>query len=323
MKRLRAGGATAVVVLAIASANPTETAGQAVSDLAARCVTAGGAARSCAELAVTARALQAHVGLLAGLGSEVSGSAGTLGRRLGTAPRIAVGGRAAFARVSLPDLTDQGGEPSRKTSFLLPALHAGVAVGIFDGFSLAPTVGGLLALDALGNASVVFLPKGEGFDGHATAFSLGARVGLLRESFTLPGVSVSISRRVSGEVVYGDAQAGGRSVQVDPAVTSIRAAVGKDLLSIGVLAGVGWDRYSGDVLVRADAGGTVAEASSSSFGAWRSTIFGGASMNFLILQLSGEVGWAGGFDRVDEYLGAPFDPTSGSLYASLAFRLTI
>jgi len=323
MTRLRATGATVVAVLALTSTAPREAAGQAVSDLAARCVAAGGAGTSCAELAVTARALQGHVGLLAGLGSEVSGSAGTLGRRLGTAPRIAVGGRAAFARVSLPDLTDQGGEPSRRTSFLLPALHAGLAVGIFDGFSLAPTVGGFLALDALGNASVVFLPKGEGFGGHATAFSLGARIGLVRESFTLPGVSVSISRRASGDVVYGDAPAGAGSVRVDPAVTSIRATVGKDLLSVGVLAGVGWDRYSGDVLVRAEADGTVAEASSSSFEASRSTIFGGASMNFLILQLSGEIGWAGGFDRVDEYLGAPFDPTSGSLYASMAFRLTI
>jgi len=323
MRRLRSAGPVAVILAAGALAWPRGSAGQSVSDLAGRCVGAGGAETTCGELAVTARALQGHIGLMAGLGSEVSGSASTLGRRLGTAPRIAVGGRAAFARVSLPDLTDQGAEPSRKTSFLLPSLHAGVAVGIFDGFSLAPTVGGFLAVDALGNASLVFLPKGEGFDGHATAFSLGARIGLLRESFTLPGISVSISRRASGDVVYGDPQAGGGSVRVDPVVTSIRATVGKDLLSVGILAGLGWDRYSGDVLIHAAAGGTVVEASSSSLEASRTTVFGGASMNFLILQLSGELGWAGGFGRVNEYLGAPFDPRSGSLYASLAFRLTI
>jgi hypothetical protein len=293
--------------------------------LAARCALTGASQTRCTELALTARALQGHVGLLAGLGSEVSGSAGTLGRRLGATPRVSVGARAGFASVRLPDLADQGIEPSREASFIVPTLHAGVAVGLFDGIQLNPTVGGFLSLDLLAQTSVLFLPTGEGFDGSTTGYSFGARMGIFRESFTLPGIAVSLSRRNVGTVLYGDAQgAGGGSVEVDPNVVSVRMTVGKDILSVGVLVGIGWDRYSGAATIRAAAdGGAVASESDSSFNHSQRLIFGGASLNFLILQLSAEVGWAGGFDDVTEYFGDQFDPTAGTAYGSLAFRITI
>jgi hypothetical protein len=292
--------------------------------LAARCALTGASQTRCTELSLTARALQGHIGLLAGLGSEVSGSAGTLGRRLGTTPRVSVGSRAAFASVRLPDLADQGVEPSREASFIVPALHVGGAVGLFDGIQLKPTVGGFLSVDLLAQASFLFLPTGEGFDGGTNGYSVGARVGILRESFTLPGIAISLSRRDMGDVVYGDAEgAGGGSVEVDPTVTSVRVTVGKDLLSVGVLAGFGWDTYSGRATIRAATDGAVAVESAPSFDHSRNLIFGGAALNFLILQLSAEVGWAGGFDDVTEYFGDQFDPSAGTFYGSLAFRITI
>jgi hypothetical protein len=298
---------------------------QSVEDLAQRCVTAGAGATRCAELAVAARALQGGAGILAGLGSEVSGSAGTLGRRLGTTPRIAGGARAAFAHVALPDLADPGTEPSREASFVVPAVHAGVAVGVFDGFSLLPTVGGILSVDLLGQTSVTFFPSAEGFDGRSTAWSFGARVGVLRESFTLPGVSVSVSRRSLGTIRFGDATGpGGGEVEVDPAVTAIRATVGKDLLSVGVLAGMGWERYSGSATIRAaGAGAGPVEVIESDFRNRRTMVFVGAAMNFLVLQLSAEAGVARGFDAVTGYRGTPFDATGSTVYGSLAFRLTM
>lgn len=294
-----------------------------VESLLARCVEGGQPVPQCTELAVTARALQGTAGLLAGLGSEVSGSATTLGRRLGTSPRIAVGARAAFAPVALPDLQDPGSEPSRKADFVVPALHGTVALGLFDGFFLAPTVGGFLSLDLLGQASVIFLPTGEGFDGRAAAWSVGARVGVLRESFTLPGVSVSVSRRDLAPIRYGgSAGSEGGSVDVDPTVTSVRATVGKDLLSVGVLAGMGWDWYGGTATLSP---GTASSAAffAEGFDHRRTLLFGGLSMNFLVLQLSAEMGWARGFSPVDGYRGAPFDATAGTPFGSLAFRLTL
>lgn len=299
------------------------TAQSAVRDLADRCAAGGVAPTRCIELAVTARSLQGASGLLAGLGSEVAGSPSTLGRRLGTSPRIAVSTRAAFAPVALPDLQDPGSEPSREASFVVPAVHAGVALGVFDGFFLLPTVGGVLSLDLLGQTSVLFLPSGEGFDGRASAWSVGARLGILRESFTLPGVAVSLTRRDVAPLRFGDAQGpGGGSVEVDPVVTSVRATVGKDLLSLGVMAGMGWDWYSGSTTVRAP-GGSADAWTDDDFAHARTLLFGGLSMNFLVLQLSGEVGWARGYGAVDPYRGAPFDPTSGTAYGSLALRLTL
>ncbi len=316
--------AVAVALLGLPEEGQAQEDLEDLEGLAAGCALTGASQTRCTELSLTARALQGHVGLLAGLGSEVSGSAGTLGRRLGATPRVSVGARAAFASVRLPDLADQGVEPSREASFVVPALHVGVAVGLFDGFALAPTVGGFLSLDVLGQTSVLFLPTAEGFDGRTTGLSLGARVGILRESFTLPGIAVSVSRRSVGDVVYGDAEgAGGGSVQVDPTVTSLRMTVGKDLLSVGMLAGFGWDRYSGAATIRAATDGAMAVESASSFNHSRQLIFGGAALNFLILQLSAEVGWAGGFEDVTEYFGDQFDPTAGTFYGSLAFRITI
>jgi hypothetical protein len=317
----------APVVMAVALLGPPEP-GRSQEDresLAARCAQTGASQTRCTELSLTARGLQGHLGLLAGLGSEVSGSAGTLGRRLGTTPRVSVGARAAFASVRLPDLADQGIEPSREASFIVPALHVGGAVGLFDGIQLKPTVGGFLSVDLLAQASVLFLPSGEGFDGSSTGYSIGARVGILRESFTLPGIAVSASRRSLGTVLYGDAQgAGGGSVEVDPTVTSVRMTVGKDILSVGVLAGFGWDRYSGAATISAATeGGAVASETDPSFEHSQQLIFGGAAFNFLILQLSAEIGWAGGFEDVTEYFGDQFDPAAGTFYGSLAFRITI
>ena len=312
-----------VLAASVTSATLAGSAGAQSSTeaLAARCVDAGGPVLRCTELAVTSRALQGSAGLLAGLGSEVAGSAGTLGRRLGTTPRVAVGARAAFAHVGLPDLADPGAEPSRQATFVVPAVHAGVGVGVFDGFFVLPTVGGVLSLDLLANTSVLFLPTADGFDGRVAAWTVGARLGLLRESFTLPGVAVSLAHRDLAPVSFGDPlAAGGGAVEADATVTSVRATVGKDLLSVGLLAGIGWDRYGGSVTLRPTGMDAVYEGS---FRHSRKLLFGGASMNFLILQLSAEAGWAQGAGAVSGYRGAPFDPARGSGYGSLAFRLTI
>jgi hypothetical protein len=109
---------------------------------------------------------------------------------------------------------------------------------------------------------------------------------------------------------------------VDPTVTSVRATVGKDLLGVGLLAGAGWDRYTGGATLFPP--GSVAPAASvGSFHHARSLVFAGAALNFLVLQLSAEAGWVQGFSSVEGYEGRPFDPTGGSFYTSLAARLTI
>lgn len=155
---------------------------------------------------------------------------------------------------------------------------------------------------------------------------LGLRLGLLRESFTLPGVSVSVNRRWLGSVTLGDLDQGSPAeASFDADVTSYRALVGKDILGVGLLAGGGWDETNGKGAIRARLISTdpVAAASASRLEARRAVYFIGASRTFLILQLSAEAGWS---RRMDPDLTR--EPSgSGSLsarayFASLAARVT-
>jgi hypothetical protein len=183
----------------------------------------------CALAAGVARDLMGDVSLLAGGGSEVPGQSTTLGRRIGGSPRFAVSLGAGGQSVVVPELGASGGG---EASPFLPVVQVGLGLGLFDGFSLLPTVGGFLSVDLVGQASFLFFPEAEGFDGRVDVLSIGARVGLLRESFTLPGVTVSVSRRLSGSLGFGDTAAGDAGqVALDPSITSLRATVGKDLFA--------------------------------------------------------------------------------------------
>jgi len=292
---------------------------QAPDELAAECVVAGGLPALCGASAVAARALFGHVGLLSGLGSEVPGTASNLGTRIGGGPRLAFSVRAAAVDMGLPDVSDVTG--LRETNFVVPAIHTGVTVGLFDGLRLAPTVGGFLSLDLFGQASFLFLPESEGFDGNVTSYTLGGRVGIFREGFTMPGVSVSISRRYVEEFDFGGRLA---NLTLDPAVTSVRATIGKDFFAVEVLAGLGWDDYSGDATVRVDGTGLgTFRTVSGSLSESRFLYFGSAAMTFsLVLSASVEGGWAKGFDPASAY-GGEHDPTKGTAFGSFSFRLTI
>lgn len=300
-------------------------AAQDVTSLSDRCQSvAPTSTTQCIEGSIASQALLGHTGLVAGLGSEIAGSPTTLGRRIGSTPRVALSLRAGGLDARLPDLTDRQNAPAREARFFLPTLHGSVALGVFDGFRLMPTVGGFLSLDLLAQTSMIFLPKGQGFDGPVGSLSLGARVGILRESFTLPGITLSASRRLLGVVRMGSVSLGDPTeVEVDPSVASYRIVVGKDLFAVGLLLGAGWDVYStaARIGVADDLAGYVTVEAR--LKASRLLFFGGASLNFLVLQLSAEFGWAKGFSAPSGYAGAAFDPTRGSVFGSLAARLTI
>jgi hypothetical protein len=225
--------------------------------------------------------------------------------------------------VHLPQPGDPAG--SQEASAWTPGLQAGAGFGVFDGFQLLPTVGGFLSLDVVGHASFLFLSDGSGFDGRVDVLSLGARVGLLRESFTLPGVSVSVARRFSGDVRFGDSASGDEvEALADPSVTSLRVTASKDFFAFGLLAGLGWDDFSSDAALRVSNGvGGFATASGSIEGR-RRLYFGSVTRQLGILAwITFEGGWADGFEPLAGYPGTGFDPEGRSLFGSVALLLKL
>lgn len=313
-----------VAVALLASSLAVQVTAQDAARVRDVCLVAGGSVTPCGEAAVAARALLADVGLLAGLGSEVPGAASTLGRRIGSTPRIGVSFQFGGLRLGTLDVLDSGAGPVPEASLFVSTVQGSVAVGVLDGFSLLPTVGGFLSVDLVGRVGLLLLPGSEGFQGNGSSLTLGARVGILRESFTLPGLSLSISRRFVGKVRFGNAGTGDPGqIDLDPSITSFRATVGKDLLSVGVMAGVGWDDYSSSTDMQVSNGFSSLVPVVSSLDVGRRIYFVGASMNFLVIQFSAEGGWAQGFKPLSGMLGSPFDPTSSTVFGSLALRLTL
>ncbi|MDZ7779898.1 MAG: hypothetical protein U5R14_08190 [Gemmatimonadota bacterium] len=307
------------LALLMAEAVSAQTPGQ----LRGRCVELGGNLNRCTDVAVGARTLTGEGSLLVGWGSEIAGSSSTLGRRIGNQPRFTAAFRAGGMSVGMPDIFDQGPGRAPEVSFMVPSLNLAVAAGILDGFSPLATVGGVFSLDVFGSAGLVMPPSSQGFQGNVTGASVGVRVGLLRESFTLPGVSVSVARRFVGSFEMGDPSLGDPArLEVDPAVTSLRATVGKDLFGLGVLAGVGWEDAAADAVLEVPGAGGESVRVSSSVDAERKLYFVGAALNFLLLQLSVEGGWADGYAPVPGGAGSTFDPEEGTPFGSLSLRFT-
>lgn len=311
------------VVLALAAMLPAAARAQSSAvALGSACVSAGGESVPCVLAAAAGRGLMGDIGVLAGSGSEVPGGSSTLGRRLGGVPRMAPWIAFGGAKVVVPDFSDPAGRADQ--GHFVPSFDAGLALGVFDGFQVLPTVGGLLSLDVVGQASFLFFSDKDGFDGRVNVLSLGARLGLLQESFTLPGVSVSVTRRFAGILQYGDTGIGSPAqVSLDPAVTSVKATVGKDLFAFGVMVGMGWDHYSAETsLVASDGAGGFVSASGS-LDATRHTYFAGLSKQIGVVSwVSAEVGWIDGFDPLT-VSGATSPEPGSTLYARLALLLKL
>jgi len=306
--------------------------------MAAECTGANAVlAPLCLESVLVLEAARGAVGLAAAQGTPVPGSTSTLGRRLGTSPRLALSLRGALTRASMPD-PRSGEAPARERSFWVPAVEGGFTLGVLDGFSVLPTVGGILSLDLLGSVGVAPLSEDEGFDGSTQWFGYGARLGLLRESFTMPGVSVSAQRRHLTDIQWDtpadrasavfDLTDRARAV-FDPTVTSFRATVGKDFLAFGILGGWGWEWYGGRSAVAVERSSSVlriaaftGSAESDDFESDRVLFFGGISYTFLVLQLAAEGGFTTGWDDVPGRSQAGYDPTGGTIFGSISGRLT-
>jgi hypothetical protein len=324
----------------------------AQNDISTVCTTVPAQAQDeCAIVAQAVDAAQPQLGILMAGGNPILGTASTGGVRLGLIPRVSLTGRVNVVGARLPDIRELEGGEANEFAVPAPAVGANVSIGLTQGFNVAPMIGGFGALDLLGSVSVLPLSLLDDFGDNAFSWGAGARVGLIRESFVTPGVSVSLMYRDLGDVSFGTVCDG----NLGPSVTaptdpnrrsctadgdfgeiefglsnwSARAAISKRLLGLGLTAGVGYDQFETDANF---AFSTPAVAGTREVFLFedvavdndRWSAFLDASFTVLVASLVGEVGWMQGSDAIAGFPEASdFDPGEGTWFGSLGFRLSL
>lgn len=347
---MRAAIAAALVV----SAAPLAAQG----DIGTVCNDFSNNAEARARCAVVAQALDAaqpQLGILMAGGNPTLGTASTGGVRLGLIPRVSLTGRINVVGARLPDIRQEAQNEAEQFTLPAPAVGANLSVGLTQGFSVAPLIGGVGAIDLLGSVSVLPLELvGDDFGENAFSWGAGARVGLLRESFVTPGVSVSTMYRRLGNVSFGDVCEGVETQDptspnrrlCDAGVGqgdfgeisfglnnwSTRAAVSKRLLGLGLTAGVGYDTFDTDADFAVRAPALVNNAPAERIYRFedvavdndRWSAFLNGSFTVLVASLVGEVGWMQGADPIEGFPEASdFDAKEGTFFGSLGFRLSL
>jgi hypothetical protein len=290
-----------------------------------------------------ADAAQGQMGILIAGGSPGLG-AGTVSA---ASSRATISGRANMVLLTLPDITTEVNpatpDPVTDQLTVLTAV-----VGADASFSVVPMV------DLL--ASATFLPvdliSGDVFDASTSdlAWGAGARVNLLRESGSRPGVTLSAMYRGMGDVQIGNScesdEREDETGHAPPRTTvcgsdgdigqtvlglsgiSARATLTRQLLGLGMTLGAGFDRYSGDFNVSVlGARGTTANLAriyttpTMDLTNNRFSGFLSASYTRSIGVLVAEVGWLSGGERIAGFPDdADFSPGFGSFFGSFGGR---
>jgi hypothetical protein len=298
-------------------------------------------------------AAQPQLGILIAGGNPTLGTASTGGVRLGFLPRVSVTGRVNVVAARLPDIRDvaDDGTVTRQFRVPAPAVGGNVSLGLTQGVGLAPMLGGFGAVDLLGSVAVLPLGLlGDDFGDNAFSWGGGVRVGLLRESFVTPGVSVSLMYRNLGTVRFGEVCPGtetqdptdaNRRICTQPgdlgeiafglANWSTRAAVSKRLLGLGATAGLGYDRFTtdADLAFRVPQGVFGADPRHYRFDDVRVrndrwSAFANLSYTLLVGSLVAEAGWMQGAAPIQGFPArSDFDAREGTWFGSVGARLSL
>jgi hypothetical protein len=253
MKRVTA--VLAVFALVFGTSAPLPGQDPLDPDLAGLCREAFGEGTNdrslCRDVVASVQLLQPELGIVLAGGNPVLGTASPIGTKFRFVPRFNIGGRITVAWAQIPDLLDYPediADPIGTRSFSIPAAQLDLSVGVFEGLRLGTTLGGLAAVELLGSLSAILLPGDDGFQSNVTGLGLGARVGVLRESFTAPGISISGMYKWHGRAEYGDAAQGDAGAfGMDMKVLSMRAGLSKSFVAFGLALTVGYDSYWSNV----------------------------------------------------------------------------
>jgi hypothetical protein len=284
------------------------------------------AQRVCAAAVDGTRAFHPVIGVLISGGNPTIGTAAALGG-LGHA---SVTLRANAVELVLPELAYDGSSTAVAAGdkFWAPAPLLEGALGVYKGMG-----SGLLAVDLLGSAQLLPTDQIDNMTVDAGARKIGdlavglgygARVGLLREMGPLPAVSVSVMRRDIPQISYGDVSDGDRySYGVDLHATNLRLVASKKLLVFDLAGGLGWDKYTGDAVIRFrdPVSGITQPAVPVELENTRVLGFLNAGMSLSVMRLTAEVGYQGGKDQELTTEFEDFDTTKGKFFAGLGLRV--
>ncbi len=302
--------------------------------LVSRCQALGLSAQRlqlCQDAVATVQLLQPELGLSVAAGNPVLGTASPIGTRFRFIPRVQLGGRITFIWAGVPDVTrypqDVAGTVGTR-SFSVPVPQFDLSIGVFDGLKLGSTLSGFASVELLGSLSTVILPSDAGFRNDVGGVGLGVRVGVLRESFTAPGISLSGMYKWTGRIEYGRLSAGDdAALGMDLSLFSFRLSASKSFVAIGLAATIGWDHYSSDVDL-ALAGSTPAEAPLTvipnsapeglSSGRWSAVV--DVSYIVLFLNFVAEAGWQ---EQEKFSTSSALDVESGKFFGAIGVRLTL
>lgn len=267
-------------------------------------------------------------GIVAAAGNPVPGVEGTRGVTLGFIPKTTGTLRVAAGLVHLPDLQSTDDEAS-----LTPiAVRLGTATRLSEG-----SAAGTGALDLLLEGGLL-TNTGEG-GRTSVILGAGARLGLLRESFTTPGVALSGMYRYVGRMQYGSGCTS-QGCTMDGRARfglndfSARLTAGKRVGPLGLAAGAGWDRfstrdgfysYSFVTYVNGAPAGIATGSGEVDVRDTRWSAFVNLSRGLPIGSLVAEAGWMTGGHAVSDYDPGPggYDPEQGTFFGSLALRLQL
>jgi hypothetical protein len=215
--------------------------------------------------------------------------------------------------------------PSTSTSSLAIGFNADIAVGVFEGLPAGATVGGVASIDAIASLGVV--RTSAGYKGRTPlTWALGARVGVLRESFTVPGISVTAMYRRVGEVILGSTALADayNAVIGELSAWTVTGTIGKRVGLFGFTGGAAWSRRSGVASIQARApGGELVGATDRSYDGTRLSGFGDITWTLTVVSLSAELGWQSAGDALTRGRTPATDAAGGGLFFGLGARLTI
>lgn len=266
-------------------------------------------------------------GLLVSGGNPVIGTA----QSLGGFPHFFFTARVNAVRVAVPDLTYDGSSSTvpldKNVTTPAPLVEAGL--GIWKGLN-----GGLLSIDALGSAQLLPTsqidnltvdPDARKIGSIALGLGYGARVGLLKGSFPIPAISVSVMKRTIPQIQYGDLSDGGQDYQyaIDLQATNLRLVASTRVIFINLAAGLGWDKYTGDAIIAfRNPITTLPEPPINlELDQTRTMVFANVLLDFPVVKIAAEIGYQGGKDQNLSTDFQDFDEEKGRVFGGVGLRI--